>query len=278
MELDQSSEPEGDDADMPFVDAPCEPWAALWNTCDLPAGSAAVTGTALAAASEILWAMSGRRFATCPTTMRPCRETCGDWYNTDGWWNWGGGWPQPRFFQGVWTNVVCGQCGDGCSCTFVSKIRLPMPVASVVNVTIDGVVLPPSAYRMYDYRDLVRQDGAEWPLCNDLSKPDGQPGTWSVTVTVGEPVPVAGQLAVAELATEFVKALLCDAGCQLPAPVQQLSRQGVSMSFLDPNEVFANGRLGLRFSDMFLSAYNPDGLRAPSRVYSVDTPMGRIPT
>lgn len=264
---------------VPFVDAPCEPWPAMWNACDLPTGAAGVTGVALAAASEVLWAMSGRRFSLCPTTLRPCRESCNDGlYDTSNWWNWGGGYPRPRFFQGVWTNIACGQCLDGCSCTVVSKVRLPMPVGSITNVTIDGVVLPPSAYQLYDYRDLVRQDGGEWPWCNDLSKPAGQPGTWSITAEFGEPVPVMGQWAVAELATEFAKARLCDSSCQLPAPVQQLSRQGVSMTFLDPNEVFANGRLGLRFVDMFLSTYNPDGLRAPARVYSVDNPIGRIPT
>lgn len=263
---------------MVFVDAPCEPWPAMWTGCKLPTGAAAVTGMALAAASEVLWAMSGRRFSLCPTTLRPCRETCATWYDTTNWWNWGGGWPRPRFFQGVWTNITCGQCLDGCSCTVVSKIRLPMPVGSITNVTIDGVTLAPSAYQLYDYRDLIRQDGGEWPWCNDLSKPAGQPGTWSVTAEFGEPVPLMGQWAVAELATEFVKARLCDSSCQLPAPVQQLSRQGVSMTFLDPNEVFANGRLGLRIADMFLSTFNPDGLRAPARVYSVDNPIGRIPT
>lgn len=270
----------GEVTGMPFVDAPCEPWPALWTGCALPTGAAAVTGNALKAASEVLWAMSGRRFSLCPTTLRPCRESCNDGatYDTTDWWNWGGRWPQPRFFRGVWTNVTCGQCLDDCSCTFVSKVRLPMPVGSVTNVTIDGVVLAPSAYQLYDYRTLIRQDGGEWPWCNDLSKPLGQPNTWSITVQVGEPVPTMGQWAVAELATEFAKAMLCDASCQLPAPVQQLSRQGVSLTFLDPNEVFANGRLGLRFVDMFLSTYNPDGLRAPARVYSVDTPMGRIPT
>jgi hypothetical protein len=278
-EVDSAEDLSGGEAtDMPFVDAPCEPWPAMWNDCDLPAGSAAFTGTALAAASEVLWAMSGRRFSFCPVTLRPCRETCNDWYDTGSWWNWGGGYPRPRFYQGVWTNVMCGQCMDGCSCSFVSKVRLPMPVSSITNVTIYGVTLDPSAYQVYDYRDIVRQDGGQWPECNDLSRPLGQPDTWSITVEVGEPVPVMGRIAVAELATEFVKAFLCDASCQLPAPVQQLSRQGVSMSFLDPNEVFANGRLGLRFADMFLSTYNPDGLRAPSRVYSVDNPIGRIPT
>lgn len=270
----------GEVSGMPFVDAPCEPWPALWTGCSLPTGAATVTGNALSMASEVLWVMSGRRFSRCPVTLRPCREGCNDgsWFDTSNWWNWGAGYPQPRFFQGVWTNVACGQCLDGCSCSFVSRVRLPMPVASVTNVTVDGATLDPSAYRLYDYRDLVRQDGGEWPWCNDLSKPNGQPGTWSVTVEVGEPVPLLGQWAVAELATEFAKAMLCDASCQLPAPVQQISRQGVSMTFLDPNEVYANGRLGLRFVDMFLSTFNPDGLRAPARVWSVDHPIGRIPT
>lgn len=265
---------------VPFVDAPCEPWPALWTGCSLPTGAAAVTGVALDMASEVLWVMSGRRFSRCPTTLRPCREGCNDgmFYDTTDWWNWGGGYPRPRFFQGVWTNIACGQCLDGCSCTVVSKVRLPMPVSAILNVTIDGATLDPSAYQLYDYRDLIRQDGGQWPFCNDLSKPNGQPGTWSITVEVGEPVPMMGQWAVAELATEFAKALLCDNSCQLPAPVQQIARQGVSMTFLDPNEVYANGRLGLRFVDIFLSTFNPDGLRAPARVWSVDYPIGRIPT
>lgn len=270
----------GEVTGVPFVDAPCEPWPALWTGCSLPTGAASVTGVALDMASEVLWVMSGRRFSRCPTTLRPCREGCNDgmFYDTTDWWNWGGGYPRPRFFQGVWTNIACGQCLDGCSCTVVSKVRLPMPVSAILNVTIDGATLDPSAYQLYDYRDLIRQDGGQWPFCNDLSKPNGQPGTWSITVEVGEPVPMMGQWAVAELATEFAKALLCDNSCQLPAPVQQIARQGVSMTFLDPNEVYANGRLGLRFVDIFLSTFNPDGLRAPARVWSVDYPIGRIPT
>jgi hypothetical protein len=210
--------------------------------------------------------------------MRPCRSDCNDaGYNYDGWWAWPT-YPQPRFYQGVWTNVVCGLCMDDCSCTRVSKVRLPVPVSEITSVIIDGITLPASAYQLYDYRELIRQDGGEFPRCNDLSRPNGSVGTWSVTAVYGENVPVLGQMAAGELATEFAKALACDASCQLPAPVQQLTRQGVSMAFLDPNEVYANGRLGLRLSDLFLSTYNPDGLRAPARVYNVDTPFGRIPT
>ena len=260
-----------------FIDGPCEPWPVVWP-CGLSAEVMAVTGVALEAASAVLWIRSGRRFSLCSTTMRPCRADCDDGgYRYDGWWAWPT-YPRPRFFEGVWTNVVCGFCQDGCSCTRVSRVRLPVPVSSITSVVIDGAVIPASAYQLYDYRDLIRQDGGEWPRCNNLSAPDGSPGTWSVTAVYGEGVPVLGTLAVGELAVEFAKAIACDTSCQLPQPVQQLTRQGVSMSFLDPNEVYASGRLGLRLSDLFLSTYNPDGLRAPSRVYSVDQPFGRIPT
>lgn len=260
-----------------FVDGPCDPWPVLWP-CDLSPEVAAVSGIAVEAASAILWVRSGRRFSLCTTTMRPCRNDCSDGaYNYDGWWAWGS-YPRPRFYQGVWTNVVCGFCTDGCSCSVVSKVRLPVPVSSITDVTIDGTSMPASAYQLYDYRELIRQDGGEWPRCNDLSKPDGEPGTWSITAVYGEEPPTLASLAVGELAVELAKSIICDNSCQLPQPVQQLTRQGVSMSFLDPNEVFAGGRLGLRISDLFLSTYNPDGLRAAARVYSVDQPFGRIPT
>jgi Domain of unknown function (DUF4082) len=260
-----------------FVDGPCEVWPVVWP-CPMSAEVMAVTGAALEAASGILWARSGRRFSLCSVTMRPCRADCEDGsYRYDGWWAWPT-YPRPRFFEGVWTNVACAFCTTGCSCTRVSQVRLPVPVSSITSVVVDGVVIPASAYQLYDYRDLIRQDGGEWPRCNNLSVPDGSPGTWSVTAVYGEDVPMLGRIAVGELALEIAKSLACDASCQLPQPVQQLTRQGVSMSFLDPNEVFANGRIGLRMSDLFLSTYNPDGLRSQSTVYSVDHPFGRIPT
>jgi hypothetical protein len=260
-----------------FVDGPCEVWPVLWP-CPMSAEVMAVTGVALQAATDLLWVRSGRRFSLCTTTMRPCRADCeDDLYRYDGWWAWPT-YPRPRFYQGVWTNVVCGLCSNGCSCSRVSHVRLPTPVSSITSVVIDGQSLPASAYQLYDYRDLIRQDGGEFPRCNNLSVPNGSPGTWSVTAVYGEGVPTLGQIAVGELAFEIARALACDNSCQLPQPVQQLTRQGVSMSFLDPNEVFASGRIGLRMTDLFLSTYNPDGLRAQARVYSVDHPFGRIPT
>lgn len=262
----------------PAVD-PCQAWPVIWPvTCDV-SGAGAVTGVAVSAATEVLYALSGRRFGVCSMSIRPCRSDCsrGLWtgWDSGNWWEWGR-WPRPLFFNGVWYNIACGQCQSGCSCTYVSEAWLPSPVTTVTQVKVDGVVLDPSAYRVDDWRKLVRLDGKIWPLCQDLTKADTQVGTWSVNVEFGEEVPVLGQLALGELACQFVKLLTGDKSCALPKPVQSLTRQGVQMNFLDPNELFANGRIGLYLCDLFLTSENPHGLANRSKVYDVDNPRYRV--
>jgi hypothetical protein len=265
-----------------YYSGPCQPWDPIWPN-NVPTTTADRTDAAVQAASEVLWTMTGMRFGACPITIRPCRDDCRDVYGPywaggwsgAGWWQWGAG-PMPVLYQGVWSLWPCGTCTAGCSCAHVSQVNLPSPVASVIEVRIDGAVLDPSAYRCDDFRRLVRVDGGEWPRCNNLSLNEGAVGTWSVTVEVGEQLPELGRLAVGELATEFIKALTGDASCGLPAQVQQITRQGVSMQFLDPSSTFANGRLGLRFCDLFLTTYNPGGLKARPRMYSPDARGGRM--
>lgn len=263
---------------MTVVTGPCEPWTPIWN-CDLSAASGAVTGAAIQAATEVLYALSGRQFDSCQLTIRPCRRTCWDtawWGGLGNWWD-AGQWPRPLFFQGVWYNITCGMCSGECSCTFISEVILPAPVTSVVTVKVDGVTLTAGTdYRLDESRKLVRLGGSSWPICNDLNLADSQIGTWSVTIETGLPVPTLGQIAVGELACQFIKALDDAEDCMLPKPVQQLVRQGITMTFLDPNEVFAAGRVGLYFSDLFITTVNPNGLQQPSVVYNVDGPGYRI--
>jgi hypothetical protein len=150
-------------------------------------------------------------------------------------------------------------------------VLLPPPVSGIGDVKVDGVTLDPATdYRVDDYRKLIRLGGLEWPVCNDLSKDDTEVGTWSVEVIVGQPLTPLGEMALGELALQFIKLLLCDKSCALPKPVQSLSRQGISMNFLDPNQVFLNGRVGLHLCDMFIGTTNPNGLKTRSRVYDVD--------
>lgn len=130
-------------------------------------------------------------------------------------------------------------------------------------------------YRLDNNRLLVRLGGEQWPTCNDLNLADTEVGTWSVTFRGGEPLTTLGQAAVGVLATEFTKLLLCDDSCQLPKPVQSISRQGVNITFLDPNEMFADRRTGLYLPDLFISTYNPHGLVRRARAYDVDAPFPR---
>jgi hypothetical protein len=157
----------------------------------------------------------------------------------------------------------------------ISEVVLPGPVFDIVSVKVDGITLSTTAYRLDNANLLVRTDGQRWPLCNDLSKADTETGTWSVTARYGEEVPTIGQIAVGELATEFAKALACDESCALPQPVQQLTRQGVSVTFLSPDQVFGQGNVGLYHCDLFVGTYNPDKLRNRARVFDLDSPQAR---
>lgn len=249
---------------------PCQPWTPIWCQ-QLPISTAPVSGSALQVATEILWAMSGRQFDECTLTLRPCQKDCfgGTWPYYDRWNEFGTGWPYPYNYNGQWFNLGCGGCPGDCSCTVLYEAALPQPIESIVQIKIDGAVMPTGSYTVYDYRKLIRTDGHPWPLCNDLNKPDTQPGTWSVTAVFGTTVPAAGQLAVGELAREIALACVGDNRCALPKPVQNLVRQGVSMTFLDPTQVFAAGKVGLFFSDLFISAFNPGGIAARAQAIDV---------
>lgn len=257
---------------------PCDTLPVLWGTC-LNGMDPAVTGSALQAASELVWNLSGRRFGFCTQVLRPCRRECQGmpWPFAESSWPYlmpGMTYPLPVWWNGQWLNLTCGSCASDCSCDTVEEVTLPGGVYQILQVLIDGEELSPSAYRLDDNRLVVRTDGGTWPLCNNLSKDDDQVGTWSITAQWGEPLPEIGKLAVGELACEFGK-YLSGQDCKLPQAVTSLSRQGVSLTFADPEQALDAGRLGLQFTDMFLSAYNPGKLHARSQVYSVDGPNPR---
>ncbi len=250
----------------------CGPWDPIWCV-DIPIGGAAISGWALQAATDILWAKSGRQFDSCAVTLRPCRKDCwgsAEWPWTRTWNEFGTSWPYPYNYAGQWFNLGCGGCPGSCSCTVLRTAELPNPTTDVLSVKVDGVLLDPSAYRVYDHRTLLRVDGGDWPICNDLNKDTTEVGTWEVVVRVGTEVPVLGRMAVAELARELILACVDSAACKLPRPVQQITRQGVTMTFLDPNVVFADGKIGLQRSDLFISTFNPQGIQQRAQAIDVD--------
>lgn len=258
---------------------PCQPWTPIW--CEpLPITTAAVTGDMLQVATEVLWAKSGRQFDECTQSLRPCARDCFGssfpYSSTSSDFGWGQ-WPTPYLYGGQWYNLGCGGCPGTCACTVIYEAKLPEPIVSVQEILIDGAVMPTGSYKMYDYGMLIRTDGQPWPLCNDLNLPATAVGTWQITLTIGTEVPALGRLAVGELARELSLACV-GATCKLPSSVQQLVRQGVSLTFLDPNEMFADGKLGLYNSDLFISTFNPGGIAARAQAIDVDGTYARRQT
>jgi hypothetical protein len=260
---------------------PCETYP-YHLTCDISTASPVVTGLAVQAATDLLFLATAQRFTSCSVTLRPCRDDCSTapWgisgYGYPQWWDSGYPWPVNRG-GGIWVNMVCGICGDGCSCASVSQVLLPGPVQSISQVLVDGVVLTPGVdYRVDDYRKLVRLGGAEWPVCNNYNLADTEEGTWSVTTVYGEPFPEdgLGVIAMGQLVCAFIVALT-GGECGLPSNITELTRQGITMSFNDVNEVLETGFTGLGWVDQFIRRYNPSGLAARSFVYDLDGPTYR---
>lgn len=253
---------------MPTETAPC-PWPIL--PCGpLPTEEDEQYLSLKAAATDVLWALSGRQFGCCEVSLRPCRRGCDE--SISGPWG-------ARLVAGEWINLPCGHCAqDTCSCSEVCEVRLPSAVCEIIEVRLDGVVLPETAYRVDNSDLLVRVDGGCWPLCQEMSLPPTEVGTWEITYSGGVPVPAAGQRALGELMSELWKACRADASCCLPKRVQSITRQGISMVMLDPMDFLQHGRTGLYFVDLWLASVNPHGRPATARVMSPDTPIQRVTT
>lgn len=249
---------------------PCAPWPVRW-VCDPDQTDLTVVNQAVQFATEVVWALSGRQFGLCTVTLRPCRRDCFDPLWVSSWSEWlpGSTWPSPALIGGRWFNLVCGGCVGDCSCSALSEVALPGPVASVVEVRLDGTPLVTGAYRLDEDRLLVRTDGGEWPRCNDLTKSDASVGTWSVTAQFGQSVPEGGAWAVGELACQLIKARNGD-DCQLPRQVTQLIRQGVTLRFDNVLDLLREGLTGLYLVDLFVRSVNPRRLARRSQTYRVD--------
>jgi len=227
----------------------CDPW---------PVGPCPATDEvdpnyawATMAAQDLLWATSGRQFGVCRVTqtIRVAR---------------GGGCAFPWEMQAailgphVLPGLMVGVMPHWRCCA----VRLSGPVRSVTEVRLDGVA---QTGWVLDGDDLLTTDGSCWPGDSDCSPPGLE-----VDYEHGVAPPSIAALAMAEVTSELLKACAGDPSCRLPARVVSLSRQGVTMAMLDPQEYLTAGRLGLPLSDWFITTTNPAGLIMPSRVVSPD--------
>ena len=258
-----------------------EDWATSADfVCDVPAGTdPALIAEAMHVASSTLWALSGRQYGYRTVKIRPALQGCfiRTWlawryygWNAFGPMSWTGQWP------GGWmpTDDCFSLENPSCSGRKFLKLRheampglAPAPVGPVFEVKIDGVVF--THWTLVQNWYLERTDGNDWPTCQDLSKPDTEDDTFSVTYRWGSPPPPLAKQAVSALACELVK-LQLDLNCELPSRIQSVSRQGVSFTLIDPMEFLDKGRTGLYLVDLFLATYNPLGFRRPSGVFRAD--------
>lgn len=228
-------------------------------------------------ATDIVWRLSGMRFGLCEVILRPCAEPCMySTYQEAYAYNYveGGGmpWMRPYIQGGQWYNVGCG-CSGGCSCTSLSRVWLPPRADSIIEVKLDGVVLPDTSWELQQGY-LVRTDGLQWPMCQDMTEPATEVGTFQVTYRQGRRVPAGGNLAAGALACEIAKAC-AGLECRLPDRVTDITREGVTMTMLDPQDFLDNGLTGIREVDQWLAAVNPFRQKSPSQVWSPDLPNPR---
>lgn len=235
--------------------------------------SATIRDSALWLASTWLWGATGRRYGTCPITIRPSQSVRGEVaYQTfevrpgmEGLGQPGG----PFLFGGRWFNSACASacCGNN-ACAVV----LRGPVAGVDEVIVGDEVILASAYRV-DVTSgtylLVRIDGQCWPTCQNFTAEVGEDGSFAVTYDIGRPIPEALAIATALLACEYAKFLSAGA-CKLPARMTRLSRQGVEVEVEPPSP--GQGLTGISQVDAVITALNPSRRQSPPVLLSLDLP------
>lgn len=205
------------------------------------------------AAIDYLFRVTNQQFGTYTETIRPCRDMVQE--RIDAVWSWS--WNNVILEDGSVFGLDHGCTGD-CACTVdtAHSLWLPGPVVSVDKVMLDGSQFPSSKYDLFGELGnvLVRTDGEDWPATQDLLRPVSEPNTFQVTYTRGTSVPEGGQLAAAYLACEFAKAYKQDNTCQLPRRVQTISRQGVTVGFVDTFEGLGNGKTGIWVIDAWVAS------------------------
>lgn len=208
-----------------------------------------VRDAAVRTAVHTLWALSGRQFGTRQIVLAPYLRPQGlGWYE---------GHRQRVALNAADRTAV----NDGCSTR--SAVHLPGPASAVHEVVLHGAVLPASEYVLDPDGTLVRLTGA-WPVGQDVYRP-----IWTVRYTRGLPAPAEANVAAGRYALEIARGRVADPACKLPSRVRDIARQGISMSFEDPDKP---GLTGYAPVDAWLKTVNPGGLTEPARFTA---PSGR---
>lgn len=250
----------------------CGPWATPGDVPDKVKTDTGITDDTqwlrpLQLASEILWMLTGRRWlgVGCEetVTLRSTGRTEGR-----------GTWPYSRTWGlcpcwgfGSWSNdwLWPPATYTGLHIARPFAIKLPRAeVSSIVSVTIGGVAF--TNYELTGDGWLRRTDGSGWPVCGDDTV---------ITYQYGTPPPMGGVEAAVALGTEFAKDMYNLDDCQLPSRTTSISREGITMTVIDPQDFLDKGRTGLISVDMWLTAINPKPRAQRAMIWSPDLPVAQ---
>lgn len=253
------------------VDGPCFGWVAaedVANCCQVDVGSDFdLFEESASSASQILQRLSGRQWkGVCQRTVRPVL-----------------GWPCG--VQVLERGHLIGW--DEAWNMHVSQVLLPnYPITEILEVKIDGTALTADEYRLDGWRWLTRLADADgtrqfWPGPSRKDMADTEEDTFSITYLHGQNPPQAGIDAAAELACAIYKSCPGNegvAGCKLPKNTTQVTRAGITISlgalYYDTGARSGQRgwKTGMQNVDLFLNAYNPDGVKQRPLIWSPDAP------
>ena len=222
------------------------------------------------AASQLLYELSGRKYAgLCSKTVRPACDPCYCGYQVLSRGHIVG--PPPW----GWYDFYCDTCLLACE---PSVVKLSgYPVREITDVKINGASMAASEYSLYRERYALRLNSTRWPLVQNLTLPDTEEDTWSITYTYGANPPIMGQLAARQLACELYKNCVGEE-CALPSGVTRTTRQGITIEKgafaawgyqkVTRGQRASGWGTGLSFVDAFLNAYNPEAMRRRPSIWS----------
>jgi len=220
-------------------------------------------------ASNILWALSGRKYNGVTTVTE--RYACASRTYRYG--------PSNRnniadIIGGEIHNIPSSDLdffddmtSDGVSPSTRLRLR-GRPVQRIHTIRDrSGKVIDSSNYYLVDSSTVQAAPGVAWTPCDV-----------EVTYTYGIDAPTLGKMAARTLAKELAKGWAGDDDCMLPQRVTSISRQGVSYTLLDQQDFLDELRTGIYEIDLFLRTVNPDKARARARVFTPDVPRARRAT
>lgn len=246
----------------PLAPAVNEPWVRPEDITNCSTSDQVDLASVCLVASKILFMLSGRKYGIRTETIRPYAGERGF------------GWHDIRvldaFAASNWLDMYNLNPGGR------EWLYLRSPVANIQQVKIDGAVLDPSQYILYDNRKLVRVASSAnglvgaWPIWQRVDLDDTNVGTFSINYQWGIPVPPEAKIAAASFACQLAKYMNRDSDCALPDRLISVTRQGVSQTLMDPSQFIKEARTGLYLVDIWLGAINPNGNRRRATISSVD--------